>query len=114
MSTQLGIPVDEILDRAADLIDEYGWVTGAFRTPDGEMCILGAMNSVVAPLGQGHLSECYPRINGMPADLYTARSFLYKALGMSVNRWNDTYCTGGYEAAEFLRREAKHYREEIS
>lgn len=36
----------EILDKAADYIEEHGWVRDTYQTRTGEVCVLGAIGLV--------------------------------------------------------------------
>jgi hypothetical protein len=99
-----GMSVDEILDRAADIIDDRGWCQNHFQNDLGEVCVLGALNHAVYPV-----LTCF-----VPLDcgkLEPVGNFLRIP---RLPSWNDHTCKNRYEATEFLRGEAKRYREENS
>jgi hypothetical protein len=108
---------DELMDRAADLLDANGWTTGTLYRDNGEMCILGALNKTVYPEWNGNVPprEAIERLpfSDLPAFLIDTRRFLEKSFGMRISSWNDMHCTDRDEAAQVLRSEAKRYREEI-
>jgi hypothetical protein len=103
---------DEIMDQAADLIDIHGWNKGAFHTPDGRLCTMGALKLAVCPdIYQRDTS--YMAIDAYPI-LYEAVDFIQSAKGINdaITYWNDETCRTEYQATELLRGQAKRYREE--
>jgi hypothetical protein len=94
---------DEIMDRAADLIDEYGWGRDQFHNPvTGALCLSGALRRVV-----NRSSRDYSVLDEV-------HRYMHNHLGTFVSMWNDRDCQDQNEATEFLRSEAKRYREENS
>jgi hypothetical protein len=110
----LDLSPDEVMDRAADLLDIHGW--GRFRLRDntGELCLIGAMQMVVYPERYGHLPQEMMAFDELPQGLVDARTTLERELDQTIPFWNDRVCTGHYAATELLRNSAKRYREENS
>jgi hypothetical protein len=105
---------DEIMERAADLLDEHGWCRGVMRyVYTGEMCIVGALRSVT-------LSEyvnadlVFTFTIPLPTlEMYNNVCSLLNAGGdINITDWNDYICSDRNEATDFLRNGAKRYREE--
>lgn len=93
---------DEMMDRAADLIDEYGWGRGQFHNPEtGALCLAGALRRVSA------LSRSHSVLDEIHRSMHVH-------LGTYITVWNDKFCQDHHEATELLRSEAKRYREENS
>jgi hypothetical protein len=105
------MPVDEILDRAADLLDIHGWSRGLLRKDTGELCMVGAMQMVVYPESNGHLPVGISRFIEMDEGLLCARIFMEQTLEENIAFWNDNFCADRNVATETLRTEAKRYRE---
>jgi hypothetical protein len=102
------MPVDEVLDRAADFLGIHGWGRGEYRLSTGELCLIGAIQKAI-----------YDEINiekrtmMMERALRNSRTYLQQRLEVDVVTWNDVHCTGLDEATEALRDAAKYYREEV-
>jgi hypothetical protein len=97
------ITPDEIMDRAADLIDENGWCKGYFYDEmTGAMCVSGALMRAGSALSALYTdsAEC-------------VAVFIENHLDMFITTWNDQYCQDQGAATELLRTEAKRYREEM-
>jgi hypothetical protein len=103
---------DQIMDAAADLIDERGWCTGNFESVSGELCLVGALCMAAYPpsLTINVVRSC--------AELNNVYRFMQVPLcGISIGgltEWNDHFCENRYQATELLRSEAKRFREEHS
>lgn len=95
--------LDEIMDRAADIIDARGWCRGEAINGRGEVCVLGALSFA------GDSSVSVIAFIEESTDITSQR-----VGGWWITKWNDHVCADQYEAAEFLRTEAKRYREETS
>jgi hypothetical protein len=99
---------DELMDRAADYIDAHGWLRGEAANHRGEVCVLAALASV-----GGDSAATLAFIE--ESIIVTTPQPLYASLhGWRIAKWNDNVCADQYEAAEFLRNQAKRYREENS
>jgi hypothetical protein len=98
---------DQIMDRAADIIDENGWCRNKLINNMGEVCTLGAMQ--IATIGR-LTSVIYDPMLNAAIDFIEA-NFVLTAW---IADWNDNICTDRYQAADMLRTEAKRYREYTS
>lgn len=92
---------DEIMDRAADLLDEHGWCRNSYELQTGEMCVVGALDRAAMQTDESDTFD-------------DTVSFLMTTVGKDVTAWNDNICEDHYMATELLRSEAKRYREENS
>jgi hypothetical protein len=92
---------DEVMDHAADLIDEHGWCRNSYELQTGEMCVVGALDRVCSQWDMQNESDTFDE----------AISFLMTTIGKDVTEWNDNICKDHYMATELLRNEAKRYRE---
>ena len=100
----------EVLRRAADYIDEHGWIQGSFGVGIGPVCAIGAINSVT-----GHKPD-----DGFPDQGYRLDSVakLYDHLGLdspwkdgfgignAVAIWNDRKETTAHEVTAAMRAAA--------
>jgi hypothetical protein len=95
---------DQIMDRAADLLDEKGWCRGRhYDERTGAMCMEGALRQ----------TACSPtRSPAWVSTLNRVSNFIENHLEMFITTWNDQHCQDRNEATELLRTEAKRYREE--
>jgi hypothetical protein len=105
---------DEVMDRAADLLDIHGWGRGRLRKETGELCLIGAMQMVVYPKERGYLPSDITHFSKVDRALMGARMTLEWSLETCIHEWNDNKCTGLDEATELLRNQAKRYREETT
>jgi hypothetical protein len=102
---------DEIMDAAADIIDARGWTRGVFYNNEtGGVCTYGAIRLVVFPNDAVLVSNDYC------PELIVTMEFMRPPIEgkKSVPHWNDNYCENSGEAADFLRSEAKRYREQMT
>jgi hypothetical protein len=111
----IGPTVDEVIDRAADILDRDGWCRGAYVNGLGEHCVTGALNSVLNAFTQDlrkwdEVSDFIRSPGVLPTSTSTYRHITLAKIVM----WNDRKCANRYEATNFLRSEAKRYREENS
>lgn len=81
-------PWQEILLKAADLIEQRGWTKDRFENVDGNLCMIGAMR--VAVFGKVAWNHSIST-----RDLTMAHNKLDKFLGRSAARWNDR--SAGYK-----------------
>jgi hypothetical protein len=92
----------EVLNKAADYIEEHGWARLAFETEDGKVCISGGINracgSTDALLYDGH-------IGWRPKN--EAREALTKHLGRNFVEWNDLVAQSADDVLHELRICAK-------
>jgi hypothetical protein len=103
---------DEIMDRAADLIDAVGWCRGQFRDKTGAVCLTGALRLADNPddlLDDGGWVWVDPKV-------LIVANFIAESLenGGFIPDWNDHICENRYQAAELLRKQAKVWREEAA
>jgi hypothetical protein len=98
-------PPDEIMERAADIIDEKGWHRGSLRNGDtGAVCLLGALRLAADPNDEMDSYSTYgPR-------LMKIIKFIQDDLGEAIADWNDGICKDKWMAIEMLQDKAKHYR----
>ena len=101
----------EILVRAADIIEDYGWTRGAFaRDPNGDkvpetspdacrFCALGAIRRATFDVldGSDH-QEAERAANALNETICGA---------FDVADWNDNYADGGEHVAASLRKAAE-------
>lgn len=114
MSIHDELTPDEIMDRAADLLDIHGWGHGQLRGETGELCLMGALQMVVYPEECASIPNGITQYSELHWGLVDARRILEQSIERSIISWNDKECTGLDEATEFLRTEAKQYREKTA
>lgn len=108
----------EVLRRAADYIDEHGWIRGDFGYRGGPVCAVGAINAVTAPpTGERVIIT---GIDHFPShgDRFNAVRKLYDHLGLdtpwhdgfgignAVAQWNDASGTTALEVTAAMRAAA--------
>jgi hypothetical protein len=117
MDTQCYTPVeiddtdrtpDEIMERAADIIDEKGWCVGSlYESGTGRVCVLGALRLA------GNLKTGGQTFSVYSPTLKNTINYIQSHLGEVITNWNDLICRDRYTATEMLRVEAKRYRERV-
>ncbi len=102
--------VKELLLKAADLIEERGWAQNAFQNDQGNLCIVGALNSVlygnayaVSPIIGSDL------VNKNQKLLVKAQELLIKILNKdnqikNLYSWNDLLSTSKEEVISILKK----------
>lgn len=90
--TNLADQVADVLEAAADYIEEHGWCQGHYwdGTDAGAVCIQGALSAI-------------------PGRIHTANRALAREDGV-VTRWNDTPGREQWEVDQLLRTTAKKIR----
>lgn len=99
----------EILNKAADVIEERGWYQGLSQDPDGTgVCALGAICVAVgldphalAELGEG--DDAAARAGVEAADALED----WLGLDLPVTQWNDEYVDTAEQVVTALREAAK-------
>lgn len=98
--------VAEVLERAAEVIEERGWCQNDLYTADGRLCLMGAVDRVTR-------TEAGVFLNAMEAmdeyviDNYAAR----RGIGLRpCVTWNDSADRTEHEVIDALRRCAKDIR----
>jgi hypothetical protein len=102
----------EIMERAADVIDEKGWCKRSFQNAQGEVCVLGALKLAAGFVdGKDNILAEFGWItdNNNTSALRNAAAYIELELSMGITRWNDTYCTDQNEATDMLRSVAKRW-----
>ena len=103
--------VAEVLERAADVIERDGWCRNEITTPDGRVCLVGAIER--AAFGRDY--ESGP-VTDQEWDLRCgAVSAANRAItgcdSMSAAaRWNDNEAKDQYDVIDLLRHTAKDIR----
>lgn len=89
----------EILNAAADHIEEYGWQRGGYGQKEEPCCVLGAL-SVAAASNGASLREAQ-------AGFYSTRDIVKDQTGVrSVADWNDVIAQDAEEVVAMLRKAA--------
>jgi hypothetical protein len=81
----------DLLDRAADLIEQRGYCRGVFQTEDGRLCAIGALRVAY----QGNADEPYEEEND--SEYFVARGLLRAFIGgdpyihdqLEIALWSD-------------------------
>jgi hypothetical protein len=95
----------DVLNRAAEIIEERGLCRGDLRGPDGTFCAVGAICESANELGLGRITLA---IDAM-ADLLGGRS-----AGVDiacVSKWNDENALDAADVANHLRKAAERWAE---
>lgn len=93
----------QILSRAADLIEQHGWCQNAYSTPDGKMCTSRAINQAAEELGVFRDARSY-----LTPEARDARQHFQTVVGADViATWNDKKCGSLKQAVEALRKAAE-------
>lgn len=95
---------DEIMDRAADALDLKGWCRWSSCNRLGEMCVFGALRYGTARFDTD--------MDELAVVLKEVFMFIDIPGRIALVDWNDEICPDQNAATEFLRSEAKRYREE--
>lgn len=102
--TMLPDPTRKLLYRAAEVIEERGWTTGAWEDRQGRVCMTGAIK-VAADLPTNYLSAT-GKPTGHAAAVNRALGALCSHLGIPAPVHNDQELASGEEAAATLRAAA--------
>lgn len=102
---------EQVLERAADLIEERGWAQGQYEDPDGCLCTIGAVRVAIAGSvnlndftpDQGRLlKRCWPVLDERIAAT-NPDNWVGPYRGPVVADWNDTYAKTADEVVAVLR-----------
>lgn len=110
--------IPEVLDRAADLIEERGLARYEYQADDGALCMLGALRLVI--FDRVILGRPYGAIvdDGIALDrwhlYHHASALLADAIGPigAIPQWSDTHTKD--EAVAALRAEANRVRQAVA
>ena len=91
----------DVLDRAADLIEEKGWCQHRYKGYFGAYCALGAINEIN-----------YGNPSGVVGTKAEAEVLLEGKLGLDVARWNDAWEQTAEAVIDTLRDVARGLRDE--
>lgn len=117
-TTKEELKPSDVLEHAANLIDEWGWARKNFVGINGAMCHLGAIRAATGWHVHGFkkggwrivdhdLSRAVERLT------LAAQEYDMQALGVtSITRWNDEVCKSKAEAVAKLREAAALARSE--
>lgn len=102
----------ETLNKAADLIERYGWIRGAYTNQYG-YCLIGSLREVTGfDIAQKEFRCNF--IDRIPDEVHESFSNAYEALmphcWNDIITWNDSSCKNGREAVNLLRMAAARYR----
>jgi hypothetical protein len=81
-----------VLRGAARLLEDHGWTTGYFRSPEGCYCIVGAIQATAGD-----------DIEAVTAAAAVSAWLTGHGEDISLTRWNDERCHSGVKAARLLR-----------
>ena len=100
----------ELLEAAAERIDQFGWKKGAQglnHRPDSPACVLDSLGFVL--YGTGGLDSGQEFAHAMGTCNLLLEQVLREHHGWhhGVVHWNDTVCDGGAQAADLCRLAAK-------
>lgn len=104
----------DILDKAADLIEERGWHQGDYVGPTGCLCPYGAMYLAVGitPAGRGNTNDWPGWTPDRGGPFLDAARWLARYLrGRAVSVWNDAEGRTKEEVVSTLRAAAQAARE---
>jgi len=87
--------VPDVLDAAADYIDQHGWTQGVFDDDEGHVCVREAINRTAPSI----------------LDAFRAASALMDAVGDGATNWNDADGRTQDEVTAKLREVAAAQRE---
>jgi hypothetical protein len=106
MTTTIPTPA-QLLNRAADILDERGWFQGNYVGATGCVCALGARHLAVTELDGNPTRATF----ATGAEFETALDRIYGALQTDstdgIADWNDAEGRTKEEVQELLRRAAK-------
>lgn len=103
----------DLLERAADLIEEHGWTRREFQSNTGCLCVMGAIGLAwdgvpSASLVLGTLSSTkYQAVRALAAEIAPLR---YDFPANTVTSWNDGSAKSKRQVASYMRRAAKKLR----
>jgi hypothetical protein len=102
------VNTSEILDKAADLIEERGWNQGWYVNDCGGMCVRGAMFAAVGVAIPVSKTAPWPTYEPqLGRDVYAATVVMDEHVRTPVERWNDYPRRTAAEVVEALRAAAR-------
>jgi hypothetical protein len=106
MSTHIIESPADLLDAAAEEIEEHGWCVGTVFDDNGNLCVLGSMR--IALYGSP-----WVQLIGAAEQrcLISATNMFSNEFDMPAACWNDNVCSDKADAVDTLRQLAKRYRE---
>ncbi len=120
--TTEGLRPSDVLDHAANLIDEWGWARSHFVGSKGAMCHLGAINAAAGfhvheQNGDGTWDFRVRDVAGEGRLAYEAQAYDRRVTAdpagyQTITGWNDTACKSKREAVAKLREAAELARSE--
>lgn len=102
----------DVLDQAADYLQQHGWAKGHLEEPTGEVCLIGSLNKV-----SGKTSVLYYKAEGALKESLVLDGLLnpaanYSAGNKTIAQINDHIFRTKTQAVTALRRAAKRARGE--
>jgi hypothetical protein len=99
------IPTSEVLNRAADLIEERGWAQGTigWNLPNSGLCLEGAILAVMGGSGADDQIKAWTCPAYAAVGEYLAHPPLSSLGDRELWRWNDTVANGATHVIEVLR-----------
>lgn len=98
----------DVLDAAADYIDEHGWTQGRYRTPSGECCALGGLKRVLQidylRVEQGKAARALAKAINAHGSAYDP--------GGQISEWNDRFDQTAANVTATMRKVAADLRAE--
>ena len=95
------------LERAADHLDEHGWVQGTYESEDGRCCALGALDASLRPL---RIDARRKKLRYHRARRALVTQLVSEGKPRSVARYNDAPARRKSSVTALLRRTARILR----
>lgn len=96
-----------VFEQAAEILEERGWWQGSYEGPHGDLCVLGAVNTVA-------IGRICPEYAAGPSHEFRTEEELARTLtvhaGYEISTWNDKEGRTAFEAIDLLKDTAKDLR----